>query len=370
MGGLSKMNNVWNAALRFDIDGEPIHIERHGGGHIHETYVVYFKHAMKAPFRVILQKINTNVFHNPYAVMENITAVTKFLSGKATECGSRWRNEVLTAIPTRSGGSLFKDEAGNFWRSFVYIENAICYQTPERPALFSSAAKAFGRFQRMLGDFPVHKLHETIPDFHNTPKRFTDFTASVKKDAARRAKGVKREIDFVLSREHECTIVTDLLNSGAIPVRVTHNDTKLNNVMIDINTDEAVCVIDLDTVMPGSILYDFGDSIRFGATLSPEDEKDINKVEFSLPLYEEYTKGFLVEAHLTEKELEYLAWGARLITYEQSIRFLADYLNGDIYYQTSRPDQNLDRARTQIKLLADMERQFGQMQDIVLKNSA
>ena len=364
------MNDIWKVALQFDIDGELIHAERCGDGHIHETYAVYFKHAVKAPFRVIIQKINTNVFRDPYKVMENITAVTSFLRDKIKSGDDEGRSEVLTVIPAQNGGNLFTDEAGSFWRSFVFIENARSYQAAERPVLFSNSARAFGRFQCMLDGFSVHKLHETIPDFHNTPKRYANFIASVGKDAAGRARAVKREIDFLVSRENESRIITDLLNSGTIPVRVTHNDTKLNNVMMDINTDEAVCVIDLDTVMPGSVLYDFGDSIRFGASLSSEDEHDLNKAGFSLPLYEEYTKGYLSEARLTEKELEYLAWGARVIIYEQGLRFLADYLDGDTYYKTSREEQNLDRARVQFKLIEGMERQFDQMRNIVWKYAA
>ena len=361
------MNEIWKAALQFDIDGEPIHIERHGDGHIHETYAVYFRHDINAPFRVILQKINSKIFRDPYKVMDNIAAVTSFLSDRIKNGEANGRNEVLTVIPTKDGHNLFKDEHGNFWRSFVFIENAFCYQCAERPVLFSNSARAFGRFQRMLDGFSVDTLHETIPDFHNTPKRYANFTASVEKDAAGRARSVKREIDFLVSRENESRIITDLMDSGIIPVRVTHSDTKLNNVLMDIHTDEAVCVIDLDTVMPGSVLYDFGDSIRFGANRSPEDEHDLDKVEFSLPLYEEYTKGYLSEARLTEKELELLAWGARVITYEQAIRFLGDYLDGDTYYKTNREEQNLDRARVQIKLIEGMEKCFGQMQDIVWK---
>jgi len=361
------MDDVWKALQQFDIDGEPIWIESFGEGHINETYSGYFKHAEKAPFRVILQKINTLVFRDPYALMENITAVTKFIGDKMKKSGDSGRNEVLTVIPTRLGQSMYADETGGFWRSYVFIENAKSYQTVERPILFFSAAKAFGKFQRMLDDFPAQKLHETIPDFHNTPKRFADFVASVQKDAATRAKGVEREIDFVVSRERECGIITGLLNNNEIPVRVTHNDTKLNNVMIDADTDEGVCVIDLDTVMPGSVLYDFGDSIRFGTNPAPEDEKDLDKVVFSLPLYEEYIKGFISEARLTEMELENLAWGARLMTYECGMRFLADYLDGDIYFRTSRPEQNLDRARTQFKLVADMERHYEHLQKIAVE---
>jgi len=368
-----KMNEIWKAALQFNIEGELIHIERYGDGHIHETYAAYFKHDTKAPFRVILQKINSNVFRDPYKVMENIAAVTSFLNDKIRNNDIEkidGRNEVLSVIPTKSGGNLFEDEEGSFWRSFVFIENALCYQCAVRPVLFSNSARAFGRFQRMLDGFSVMKLHETIPDFHNTPKRYKNFTASVEKDAASRAKAVEREIDFIVSRERDSRMITDLLDDSVIPVRVTHNDTKLNNVLMDIKTDEAVCVIDLDTVMPGSVLYDFGDSIRFGATLSAEDEKDLDKVEFSLPLYEEYTKGFLSEARLTEEELEYLAWGARIITYEQAMRFLADYLDGDTYYKTNREGQNLDRARVQIKLIEGMEKQFDRMLNIVRKYGA
>jgi len=239
----------------------------------------------------------------------------------------------------------------------------------ERPILFYNAARAFGKFQRLLADYPAATLHETIPQFHDTGKRFRDFCASVQNNKAGRKALVADEISFVQARETDCTIVTELITAGKMPLRVTHNDTKLNNIMIDNQTDEGVCIIDLDTIMPGSPLYDFGDSIRFGASSAAEDDKDLNKVFMKLDLFESYTKGFLSEvgSALTESELSHLAFSAKLMTLECGMRFLADFLDGDFYFATHYDGQNLDRARTQFKLVADMESKMNQMQAVVAK---
>ncbi|MBQ4516297.1 MAG: aminoglycoside phosphotransferase family protein, partial [Clostridia bacterium] len=250
-----------------------------------------------------------------------------------------------------------------------YIEDSVAYQQVENKEQFYHAAKAFGKFQNQLAGFDASRLNETIPDFHNTRARFAQLKEAIKNDNAGRLKEVQAEVDFALARENMVGIVVDAIDKGEIPLRVTHNDTKLNNVLFDNKTDEAVCVIDLDTVMPGSMLYDYGDSIRFGASSGPEDEKDLDKIYCDLELFDAYTKGFLEELSdsITEKELDLLPFSARLMTYECGIRFLADYLNGDTYFKIHYPEQNLDRCRTQFKLVADMEAKDAQMIEIVNK---
>ena len=249
---------------------------------------------------------------------------------------------------------------------YAFIEDSLCLQQPQTPSDFYESAVAFGQFQQMLKEFPAHTLHETIPNFHNTPDRYRIFREVLKKDPVGRVKEVQSEIDFVLSREQEAGTLLQLLEAGKLPLRVTHNDTKLNNVMLDEKTRKALCVIDLDTVMPGLSLYDFGDSIRFGAASAPEDEQDLSKMEMRLDRFETFTKGFLSACpDLTDTELELLPMGAKLMTLECGVRFLTDYLDGDHYFATHRPGQNLDRARTQFKLVADMEQKWEQMHHIV-----
>jgi len=252
---------------------------------------------------------------------------------------------------------------------YNFVENAVSYDAIENPIQFYHAAKAFGRFQQMLSDFPVEILDETIPNFHNTRSRFSDFLAAVEADKVSRAVGIKSEIQFVLDREKYADVVNDAIKDGSVPVRVTHNDTKLNNVLLDVNTNEGVCVIDLDTVMPGSALYDFGDALRFGANHGAEDDKNLENVYCDLDLFEQFTKGFLEEVgeSLTEKEIELLPFSAILMTYECGMRFLGDYLNGDVYFKIHYPEHNLDRARSQFKLVADMESKSDEMASIVRK---
>ena len=248
-----------------------------------------------------------------------------------------------------------------------FIEDTVCLQSAETPELFAASARAFGQFQRRLRDYPAHTLFETIEKFHDTEDRLRRFKAAVQADVMGRAGGVRPEIDFVLAREPDCSVALEAQRAGKLPLRVTHNDTKLNNVLLDRRTGAAVCVIDLDTVMPGLAINDFWDSIRFGANHAPEDEKDLSKVGFDLDLFAVYTRGFLegCAGSLTSGELEYLPWGAKLMTLECGMRFLTDYLEGDHYFAVHREGQNLDRCRTQFKLVSDMERRWGEMADVV-----
>ncbi len=337
--------------------------EIYGNGHINDTYLV--NHTKK----YILQKINTDIFQNPQRLMENIAAVTDFIRKKVKAAGGNPDRETLTVIRTVDGKNYYKAEDGSYFRMYNFVENAVSYDTITDPAQFYYAARAFGRFQRMLSDFPAATLDETIPNFHNTRSRFEDFQAAVKADLESRAAGVRREIQFVLDREKYADVVNDAMADGSVPVRVTHNDTKLNNVLLDPVTYEGVCVIDLDTVMPGSALFDFGDALRFGANHGAEDDTDLDNVYCDLHLFEQFTKGFLEELgpELTSREIELLPFSAVLMTYECGMRFLGDYLNGDVYFRIHRPGQNLDRARSQFKLAADMETKLDEMAAIVRK---
>lgn len=338
--------------------------EPYGDGHINDTYVTYSKAK-----RYILQRINHNVFKKPDEVMSNITAVTEHLRKKIIQNGGNPDRETLTVIKTLDGSSYYKSDSGNYYRMYLFIEGAKTYQVAEQPIHFYSAAKAFARFQKLLADFPSETLYETIPDFHNTKVRFSQLLNAIKDDKMGRVKEVEAEIEFALKREKYASVVVDLLQSGKLPLRVTHNDTKYNNIMFDDITGEAVCVIDLDTVNPGSLLYDFGDSIRFGANPAPEDEKDLSKVFCDLELFECFTKGFTEELgnELTETEKDHLAFSAKLMTFECGMRFLADYLNGDTYFKTHYPKQNLYRTKTQFKLVFDMEEKKQKMESIVGK---
>jgi hypothetical protein len=270
-------------------------------------------------------------------------------------------------VAALDGRSFYQTPQGDFWRTYTFIDGARTYDTAENIQYVYSASKAFGNFQKLLADLPGGRLHETIPDFHHTRKRFATFVRILEADPAHRARLVKPEINFILHREAETSVVVDLLESGQIPERITHNDTKLNNVMIDDRTGEGLCVIDLDTVMPGSVLYDFGDSVRIGASTAAEDEPDLSQVGFDLARFERLTQGYLDAARefLSPVEIEHLAFSARLITLEQAIRFLTDYLNGDVYYKIHYPHHNLDRARTQLKMVTEMERQADAMERIV-----
>lgn len=273
----------------------------------------------------------------------------------------------MEVLRPRNGESFFTDSAGGAWRVYPFVEHTICYQSAETPELFAASGRAFGRFQRLLRDYPAHTLHETIPRFHDTENRLQNLKNAVTADSLGRVRQCGAEIDFMMAREADCSAALSALREGLLPLRVTHNDTKLNNVLMDEKTGEALCVIDLDTVMPGLSINDFGDSIRFGANHSAEDEPDLSKVNLDVGLFETYTAAFLSEAGdaLTEVEIRYLPWGAKLMTLECGIRFLTDYLEGDVYFHTTRPGQNLDRTRTQCKLVADMEKHWGELNAIV-----
>ena len=296
--------------------------------------------------------------------MENIELVTEHLRRKSPDPRS-----VLTLIRTKDGKSYLEADDG-YWRVFRFVEDSICLQQPESDADFYESAVGFGTFQQLLSDFPAEKLHETIPNFHNTPDRYRAFHETLTRDPMHRAAQVQPEIEFALARQAEMSAIQNALTAGELPLRVTHNDTKLNNVLLDAATRQALCVIDLDTVMPGSSLYDFGDSIRFGAATAAEDEKDLSKMEMSLDRFRVFTRGYVRACPgLTAKELELLPMGAKTMTMECGVRFLTDYLDGDHYFAVHREGQNLDRCRTQFKLVADMEKKWDEMRKIVEEES-
>ena len=351
---------------QFQIQGKWIDANLYGSGHIHDTYQSRFLVNGKE-VRYIHQWINHYVFKEPEKVMENIERVTQYTRQEILKRGGNPERESLTLIPTLDGRPYLRTVDGDTWRTYLFIEGATAYDQPQHLEQLTNASRAYAGFQRLLGSLPGERLHETIPGFHHTPGRFAAFLQALERDACNRAQGVRSEIDFLLKREDQTRLVADLLAKGAIPERVTHNDTKLNNVLIDDQTGQGLCVIDLDTVMPGSALYDFGDSVRMGASTAVEDEPDLSKVNLNLEAFEALARGYLELARefLTETEIDALAFSARLITLEQAIRFLGDYLNGDVYYRIHRPGQNLDRARTQIKMVVEMEKQSFEMEKIV-----
>lgn len=345
---------------RFRFAGRVVSCERCGSGHINGTYLV----RTDAPKKYIMQEINRQVFRDVPALMRNIALVTRFLAREDKD-----PRHVLTLVPTNEGEDWFEDEQGRAWRAYEYVENSVCLDQPRTLQEFAQSGRAFGEFQRKLAGFDAAQLAETIPHFHDTPARCLALHEAAARDALGRAAGVQREIDFALSHEKEAGAMTGMLARGELPLRVTHNDTKLNNVLLDAKTGRGVCVIDLDTVMPGLAAYDFGDSIRFGANTAEEDERDLSRVQLSLTMFEAFTRGYLSEAGkvLTQREIELLPMGAKLMTLECGMRFLADHLNGDKYFKVHRPGHNLDRARTQFELVRHMEENWTQMQDIVAK---
>lgn len=348
-------------AGQFRIEGKAKSAESFGSGHINDTFLI------KAEKHYVLQRMNRSIFVHPEEVMENIMGVTSFLKKKIEKAGGDTERETLTVIPTREGKNCYCDENGEYWRMYNLIENAISYDRVESEQDFYESAVAFGNFQQMLSDYPAEMLHETIPGFHDTKARYETFLKAVKADVCGRAAGAVKEIEFYKERMETAQILGKMLSEGKLPLRVTHNDTKLNNIMMDSKTGKGLCVIDLDTVMPGLAINDFGDSIRFGASTADEDEQDLSKVSCDLHLYEVYVKGFLkgCGGRLTETEIKMLPMGAKVMTYECGMRFLTDYLQGDVYFKIHREGQNLDRARTQMKLVADMEEKWDRMEQIV-----
>ena len=353
----------------YDLGGEVAGALRYGKGHINDTFCAYVQTPEGECRRFILQRMSAAAFKHPDQLMANIVGVTEHLRKKIVAAGGDPDRETLTVHPTRTGESFFTDSQGGAWRVYPFVENTLCLQSAETPELFYASAQAFGKFQAMLSDYPADTLFETIEKFHDTENRYRNFEKALAADALGRVATAQPEIQFVLAHKADCSVALEALRQGKLPLRVTHNDTKLNNVLMDKDSLQGICIIDLDTVMPGLSINDFGDSIRFGANHSAEDERDLSKVNFDIELYDVYTKGYLEGAAgaLTEAELEYMPWGAKLMTLECGIRFLTDYLEGDHYFHTQREGQNLDRCRTQFKLVRDMEAQWDAMQDVVKK---
>jgi Ser/Thr protein kinase RdoA (MazF antagonist) len=345
----------------FALSGTPVSCEPYGNGHINGTQLVVCDDGA----RYILQQINTDVFRDPAALMRNIELVTAHLRSKVSD-----PRGVLRLVSAKNGGS-YAVENGGYWRVYELVSNSVCYQSADE-TLFYESAVAFGRFQNQLSDFPAGELAETIPHFHDTPARYAAFLRAVEENASGRRGDVQAEIGFVIGCEPFTHTLTDLQASGGLPLRVTHNDTKINNVLFDADTNKALCVIDLDTVMPGLSVNDFGDAIRFGASTADEDEPDLRLVHFDLHLFETYTRGYLSTCggSLTKTEIEMLPVGAKMMTLECGMRFLADHIAGDTYFHISRENQNLDRARTQFRLVREMDRHWEAMRTIVSQTAS
>lgn len=363
--------NLEDAIYAFPFHEQCSYVKPFGSGHINDTYALYFNQQEKEVPKYILQRLNTNVFTKPDEVMQNIFGVTEYLRRKILNAGGDSERETLNYLKTKNGKVSFIDSEGQPWRCYRYVENSFCYQQAENPEQFYQSALAFGHFLRQLGSYPADTLHETIERFHDTRSRFRDLKKAVDRDIRGRKKNCLPEVQFMLSHEKDCAVLMDLLEQGVLPLRVTHNDTKLNNVLFDQISGKALCVIDLDTIMPGLALNDFGDAIRFGASTAAEDEPDVGKVHFDLGLYEAFTKGYLEAAGdvLTEAEKQYLPWGAKLMTLECGMRFLTDYLQGDTYFKVEHPSHNLERCRTHVKLVTEMEQHWDEMNAIVKKYS-
>ena len=353
---------------QFDVKGEYFDCVPYGEGHINETFLLTTANADGSKNKYILQRINSNLFKDVARLMNNIYLVTEFARKKIVERGGNPDRESLTVVKTKDDG-LYYCDGTNFFRIYLFIDDATAYQKVEKPEHFYESAVAFGNFANLLAEFDASKLYEPLPDFHNTVKRFENLEVAIAKNKAGRLDGVKAEVAFALLHKPLVDKIVYQLQNGIIPCKVTHNDTKLNNVLIDNATDKAVAVIDLDTIMPGTIVYDFGDSIRFGCNPAAEDEQDLSKVNFDIALFEQYVKGYMstLRGSMTPAEAKNLALGAILMTYECGIRFLTDHLEGDVYFRIKRENHNLDRARTQFKLVSDMESVFDQMNAIVDK---
>jgi thiamine kinase-like enzyme len=355
-----KEHNIGAVARQFQIDGQFFGARPFGNGHINDSYCATFQAGK--PVRYMLQRINQSIFKNPVVLMENIHRVTSHLAAKVSDEPNRDRL-VLTLISARDRKAWYLDENGNYWRAYRFIEEARTYDTVKSTKQAFQAAKAFGRFQKLLVDLPSPRLHDTIADFHHTPKRFIALEQAITLDVATRAIKAKPEIDFALARKSVASVLLD----ANLPERITHNDTKLNNVMLDDATGEGICVVDLDTVMPGLALYDFGDLVRTTTSPAREDEQDLSKVTMQFSMFEALVRGYLNSAggFLTKAERQHLVFSGKLITFEQGIRFLTDYLAGDAYYKVRRDEHNLDRCRTQFTLLESIEQQEERMDRLV-----
>jgi len=361
--------NIENICKQFSLNGEFTGYEKCNNGHINSTYMLIFEENGKVK-KYILQKINTTVFKDPDKLMSNIVAVTSHIRKKNEEMNAPWADRgTLTFSPCIDGKYYYIDEDDNCWRVYEYIGDVYTCNAIDSTEVFENAGIAFGEFQNLLADFDGASLYETIENFHNTASRFADFKKAIEENKSGRLNTVKEEVEFAVAREKDTHILVDMIADGKLPLRVTHNDTKLNNILFDNVSDKGICIIDLDTVMPGLSLYDFGDSIRYGANTAAEDEQDVSKVSLNLELYEAYVKGYLSSAKdaLTDLEKELLPFGAKIMTYECGIRFLMDYLNGDVYFHTDYAEHNLVRARTQFALVADIEKKMEKMLEITKK---
>ena len=352
---------IEKAAYAFQIDGNPVSCVELSQGHINQT----LKITTDTGAEYVLQMINKYVFQNPIRLMANVSSVTDYLHQRVED-----PRHALHFVPTHKGTYYHRDRDGEFWRMYDFV-GGFCLDKVESPEDFYQSAVAFGRFQQLLAEFPVEKLYETIPEFHNTIDRYRQFKESVELDPCNRAASAQAEIGYLMKVEGIAGTLQKMREDGTLPLRVTHNDTKLNNVLLDRKTRKALCVLDLDTVMPGLSLYDFGDAIRFGAATAAEDETDFEKMELDLELFRVYTEGYLTAApSLTDKEVEMLPTGALIMTLEVAVRFLKDYIDGDLYFKTHYPEHNLIRARTQIKLAMDMQKKWEEMNQIVAEAAA
>lgn len=361
--------NLEKLCRLFDIKGEFVDYVVNTDGLINSTFVLTFNENGNIK-KYTLQKVCTDIFKDPDGLMNNIVGVTKHIRKKNEEVNSPYANRcTLTFLPTIEGKYYYLDEGNACWRIYEFVDDVYTCNSIENENDFYNAGVAFGEFQNILADYDSASLVETIPNFHNTVSRFADFKKAVDDNLSGRLSNAEKEVEFALAREKDAHVLVDLINEGKLPLRVTHNDTKLNNILFDNKTNKGICIIDLDTVMPGLSLYDFGDSIRFGANTAAEDEKDVSKVSLSLELYEAYVKGYLSSAKhaLTDLEKELLPFGAKIMTFECGIRFLMDYLNGDTYFHTDYDEHNLVRCRTQFALVADMEKKMNEMLEITKK---
>lgn len=359
------MNDILSLAKKFNIKSEPVEQHECKVGHINETYFIDCSDGE----RYVLQNINTSIFKDPDVLMNNIIGVTAHIRRKLEQEGKDPMRGTLRFFCAENGLYYYPDEKGGCWRLYKYIDRVDCLQSADSTETLERVGRAFGHFQMQLSDYDAGSLKETIPNFHNTPSRLKDFMRALEADTVGRAAAIADDIAFVLEHSEVCSYITDRITDGTLPLRVTHNDTKLNNILMDSQTGEPACIIDLDTIMPGSVLFDFGDAIRFGASSAAEDETDLSKVYMRVDAFDAFARGFVrgLEGSLSQDEISELPMGALVITLETGIRFLTDYLNGDTYFRIGYPDHNLDRARNQFALVRDMEAKLPLMREIVKK---
>ncbi|MBE6538368.1 MAG: aminoglycoside phosphotransferase family protein [Ruminococcaceae bacterium] len=356
--------NVRNVLSMFDLDASAYSADilPYGNGHINSTFIV------ESTPKYIVQKINTCVFPNPDGLMNNIALVSSHITSKMKATGEDASRGTLHIIKTKDGQNFAETPEGEIYRIFEFID-AISHDNAEDPSQLYRAAKTYGKFQKMLADFNADKLYEIIPFFHHTPNRMKTLEKAIAENKSGRLDKVKKEVEFALSFKDKISYIVDGIENGSVPLRVTHNDTKLNNFLFDKDTDECLCLIDLDTIMPGSLLYDFGDALRLGASSAAEDETDLDKVNFCIEPFEQFTRGLLesLGSEITPRELELLPYSEFLMTFEVGIRFLTDYLDGDVYFKTHYPEHNIDRARNQFKLAAELDSRMEELGALVKK---